>query len=78
MGTKKLSEIRQEILQAIAAKDRDLDAWLDQEFGKLSRKRQVDPKLYEELNWIRKSLAQAVKEKKAGSRKPRTKIPKAS
>jgi hypothetical protein len=64
IGTKKLSEIKKELREALRPKKAEIEARLDQEIAKLSDKERRDPKVVEELLWIRDVLREIVNGKK--------------
>lgn len=69
IGTKTASEIRQQFRAALARNSRAVQTWLDEEFAKLRPNERRDPKVAEELIWVRDALEEALKKKKRREKK---------
>jgi len=67
MGTKKLSEIRKELHEALRRDRVKVQAWLDEQMAKLKADGHRDPKVIEDLYWIRDDLRRAVEENNSRS-----------
>lgn len=59
MGPKKLSEIKRDLRQQLAKGKRGLRIWLDRQIELLQTDNAHDPKVAEDLLWVRKSLRTA-------------------
>ena len=59
MGSKKLSEIKQELRQALG-NDKELTAWLDRRISRPSTKTAGVPTVEKDLLWVRDLLREAV------------------
>ena len=72
MGTKKFSEIKRELRQALG-NDQELAAWLDRQISPRSQKAGSIPTVEKDLLWVRQLLRKAVAQKKPrvrGARRP--------
>ena len=56
MGLRKASEIKQALREALARDRHHVEAWLDEEFAKLRPAQRRDPKVVQDLHWIRDTL----------------------
>ena len=56
MGPKKLSEIKLELGKSLRTHRKNLGAWLDRQIAKLQPESELDPKVAEDLLWVRKML----------------------
>jgi hypothetical protein len=69
MGLKKLGELKRELRQVLGKAPNNLGAWLDRQAVRLERNCTHDPRVMEDLVWVRKMLRAAVK--KPGAAKTR-------
>ena len=66
MGERKASEYKEAFQQAVARDSRAIQAWLDQEYAKLSPVQRRNRREVEHLDWVREALNEASKRKKIG------------
>ena len=69
MGSKKASEIKRELRHLLSQRRKDVEPWLDRQIAKLQPQTLNDPRVAEDLLWVRKMLRTA--EKKTRTRKSR-------
>ena len=73
IGTKKLSEIKRELRQALG-NDQELAAWLDRQISRPSQKAGSIPTVEKDLLWVRQLLRKAVAPKKTSCSRSETAI----
>lgn len=73
LGPKKLSEIRDELRQALGMSDQDLRTWLDQQIAERPLKAAGRSKVLEDLLWVRDLLQSTVSKPRRKAKEPRAK-----